>query len=73
MITKQTLVTLSVGKVADTPLLCILNTLLGPNGPKHVQFYLSSADGTEKFELQHRIFLKRFATKSKGLLISMVQ
>lgn len=70
MITKQTVVSLSVGKVADTPLLCILNTLLGP---KHVQFYLSSADGTEKFELQHRIFLQRFATKSKGLLISMVQ
>jgi len=45
------LVSLSVGKVADTPLLCILNPLLGPNGPKHIQFYLSSADGTEKLTL----------------------
>ena len=38
--------------IVDTPLLHITDTLPGPNWPKHIQFYLSSADSAENFLLQ---------------------
>ena len=49
---------------ADTPIVCISDTLPEPNRPKNVQFYLSTVYSAKKVVLQTEYFLQKFTIRT---------